>query len=466
MPRRDLCVVHIGLDDFDLDIYGCTTHAATFLIHKLSKYLPLQLLDYPNLVRLNPSIPWKTRGNGAVAIRIQVPCNYTDRLIDLVHRILMEYLEKLAIYTNTNHIIYGREPGVVIVFGPPPQILYNVYISALTDIVLPSIVLEKLRHGRESIYVSDVFNGRGVVGATAAIGWIIDTSDYTYELIAYRSKYRYLEDRCVDVESVKLFESLTYRSTFNNIDPETNRILVTPRGHDPILYGVRGDDDECVRKALNVIKTCEPIVAWTIFRTNQGTDAHAIDRYVSDLRVYRTAKLKLRIVDDPVVIPGGHVIVKGGDATGSVNMVFFKPSGLAGVAQKLCIGDEVIVQGHVKPWRDAAYLHVEKLYIISLATQYSCKAPRCPICGKRMTKKGFGKGYRCRFCNYESLVIELDCRAVERDLALGIYIPPPSEQKHLIKPIKRYGKEKNSHPPLQPIPLDKVSCVIEPLWFL
>ena len=28
-----------------------------------------QIIDLPNLIRLNPDVPFKTRGNGAVAIR-------------------------------------------------------------------------------------------------------------------------------------------------------------------------------------------------------------------------------------------------------------------------------------------------------------------------------------------------------------------------------------------------------------
>ena len=30
-----------------------------------------QIIGHPRLVRLNPNIPWKTRGNGAVSIKIE-----------------------------------------------------------------------------------------------------------------------------------------------------------------------------------------------------------------------------------------------------------------------------------------------------------------------------------------------------------------------------------------------------------
>jgi len=49
----------VGIDDTDSLKGGCTTYVATELVDKL-KY---DLIGFPRLVRLNPNIPWKTRGN-------------------------------------------------------------------------------------------------------------------------------------------------------------------------------------------------------------------------------------------------------------------------------------------------------------------------------------------------------------------------------------------------------------------
>ncbi|HIP57247.1 MAG TPA: hypothetical protein EYH02_04175, partial [Ignisphaera aggregans] len=68
MTRDDLCELHLAFDDVDSPYGGCTTHAATYLLGLLQHELNVKLLDYPHLVRLNPSIPWKTRGNGAIAL--------------------------------------------------------------------------------------------------------------------------------------------------------------------------------------------------------------------------------------------------------------------------------------------------------------------------------------------------------------------------------------------------------------
>ena len=60
--------MHIGLDDTDSTKGGCTTYLAALLIEKLGKF-NVQFTDYPGLIRLNPNVPWKTRGNGALCLR-------------------------------------------------------------------------------------------------------------------------------------------------------------------------------------------------------------------------------------------------------------------------------------------------------------------------------------------------------------------------------------------------------------
>ncbi|MCJ7699028.1 DNA-binding protein, partial [Candidatus Bathyarchaeota archaeon] len=63
-------ILHIGLDDTDSTRRGCTTYVAAVLVEELEK-LGACFIDYPNLVRLNPNVPWKTRGNGALCLRIR-----------------------------------------------------------------------------------------------------------------------------------------------------------------------------------------------------------------------------------------------------------------------------------------------------------------------------------------------------------------------------------------------------------
>src|SRR5213594_5139555 len=65
---RTAMVVWIGVDDTDTLHGMCTTFLLTEIVRDLTE--DLDLIGYPRLVRLNPNIPWKTRGNGAVCIRV------------------------------------------------------------------------------------------------------------------------------------------------------------------------------------------------------------------------------------------------------------------------------------------------------------------------------------------------------------------------------------------------------------
>ena len=60
-------MIRIGIDDTDSLKGGCTTYMTTLLVKEFAEY---DLIGYPRLVRLNPMIPIKTRGNGAVVFSV------------------------------------------------------------------------------------------------------------------------------------------------------------------------------------------------------------------------------------------------------------------------------------------------------------------------------------------------------------------------------------------------------------
>ncbi len=64
-------ILHIGFDDTDSVNGRCTTHLAYLLADILIKKFKVNFIDFPLLIRLNPNIPLKTRGNGAVCLRIK-----------------------------------------------------------------------------------------------------------------------------------------------------------------------------------------------------------------------------------------------------------------------------------------------------------------------------------------------------------------------------------------------------------
>jgi len=55
------------MDDTDSTKGMCTTYLTSEIMAEFSE---VDMIGYPRLVRLNPNIPWKTRGNGAISLRL------------------------------------------------------------------------------------------------------------------------------------------------------------------------------------------------------------------------------------------------------------------------------------------------------------------------------------------------------------------------------------------------------------
>ena len=64
-------VLNIGFDDTDSPTGMCTTFLAYKIVDLLKKQ-ETEFLDFPKLIRFNPNIPWKTRGNGAVSLKLRL----------------------------------------------------------------------------------------------------------------------------------------------------------------------------------------------------------------------------------------------------------------------------------------------------------------------------------------------------------------------------------------------------------
>jgi tRNA(Ile2)-agmatinylcytidine synthase len=97
-------LVQIGMDDIDSPDGRCTTHFASIIVERLKEWT-VEWIDYPNLIRLNPNIPYRTRGNGAVALRFLIDQNGVDSIFPMVERLIHDYVD--GEYPNTN-------PGVVL----------------------------------------------------------------------------------------------------------------------------------------------------------------------------------------------------------------------------------------------------------------------------------------------------------------------------------------------------------------
>ena len=95
-------LLHIGIDDTDSLDGRCTTHLTYNIVRHILKNRLGDFIDYPLLIRLNPNVPWKTRGNGAVCLRLRT--HDPRKIVEHVTK----YVQKESAIDS------GANPGVVI----------------------------------------------------------------------------------------------------------------------------------------------------------------------------------------------------------------------------------------------------------------------------------------------------------------------------------------------------------------
>jgi len=431
-------LLHIGIDDTDSPGGGCTTYIAARLVEELLK-LGAGFKDYPNLLRLNPNVPWKTRGNGAVCLRMEIRPELGGPIKEAVVR---------AVEAHSDFGCANTNPGIVFHVGDVPE----AYISFSDRVVQGVVDLDEAlglvdRFGTSAVGYK---NMRGVIGALAAVGGL-QRGDHTFELLTYRKPENCGKPRAIDVTSVKAMSKELMGSTFNNVDPETGRVLIAPHGPDPVLYGIRGEEAESVHRAGMIVEPGEPVERWVIFRSNQGTDAHLRRRSeLSELEPFNPAIVVGEVVERPRTIQGGHVIFSLSDETGRVDCAAYEPTGsFREVVRALIPGDGVRAYGGV---RDAIVgdwltLNLEKIDVQRLAPDVRFVNPACPACDGGMESMGREKGFRCRRCGYKDGRLRKKTVEEERRLEPGLHIPPPRAQRHLTKPLVRYGREKGGTAP-------------------
>lgn len=427
----------LALDGVDSPYAGCTTHFATFLVTGVLRRLGVRPPFPPLLVRLNQFIPWKTRGNAAVAVHLEAP----ERLRgDDLLRAAAEALNRYS-----GGVVVG-DPGLAVLDvemqdDSQLELLKGLYIKALVDIV-PVRLLEGLR--RVKGLVSQ--GGRGLVGALAALGYALKGPPYTYELLVYRRPEYLGRPRCVKEGSVKAAESHYWGYLFNNYDFEEDRVVATPRGPDPVLIGLRGTSICVLLEAATTLELCEPPSALMLFRTNQHLDEHARPLAVSELRPFSAGYVEGVVGGKPHVIKKGHVFVKLRDETGSVTVAFFSPSRPMNlVAKELEEGDYIGVLGGAKPSPLGLLFEAHKLWVLETAPRVRVLNPPCPVCGIRLESAG-RTGMRCPSCGYRVNEKRKEVVVLERRDIRGVYTPAPGRVNNLVKPswveYKYVGEEK------------------------
>lgn len=427
--------MHIGLDDTDSPRKGCTTYVAALLVEKLQR-LGAEFIDYPNLVRLNPNVPWKTRGNGALCLRIE----YNESDEDEIKETVIGTVEEHADFDYE-----GTDPGVVFFEGTRiPKKVRAFSKNAVMGIVNLKTALKLLKRFKaEAVGFKKC---RGIIGALAAVGETLQ-GDYTFEILAYRVPENYGLKRRVDESSIVEMDMATAPYTFNNVDQEKERVLITPRGPDPILLGIRGETPETVKKAFEMVKPLEPVERWVIFRTNQGTDAHLKRvKQLSQIKPHNPVITRGTVAENPKIIPRRHVIFSIKDESAQVDCAAYEPTGvLRKIAGKLIAGDHVEVYGGVRApsQNHPLTINLEKIRLLRLAPKIVYYNPVCPKCGKRLKSMGRNKGFGCEKCGSRHNDLGKIEVKMEREIRRSLYMTSTRSQRHLTKPFRRYGMEKS-----------------------
>ena len=430
-------LVQIGMDDIDSPDGGCTTHFASLVTERLGE-LSVDWVDYPNLIRLNPGIPYRTRGNGAVALRFLIEDHHIDALAPMVEELIDDYVDEE--YPNTS-------PGVVFLEGDVPKQVEELSRLAHWRVVPIQLAHRVIKSCNITHYTSG--NERGLIGALSSVANIL-TEDHTYEYIAYRSLKDCGGSRGVDAESVRTMDQDMGNKVFSNVDSSTNRILIEPHGPDPVLFGVRGESAADVIEAGGQVKSRQQVDRWMVFRSNQATGEHLKHRVeIRNLRPYMAAVISGKVTGKPRMIEGGHTIFEIADENGEIDCAAYEPSGeFRETVMKLAVGDLIKVHAGVRPAsRTHGFtLNLEGLEVVELAKVYEFTNPKCPECGKRMKSAGRGQGFKCVKCGYKDLEITKIETPHERELHTGLYLPPARAQRHLTRPFSRISRKNSGVP--------------------
>jgi len=322
-------VIHVGIDDTDSPKGGCTTYIAAVYAEKLLQ-MGARFIDYPTLLRLNPNTPWKTRGNASVCLRFEINENEHEKVKETILDLVEQYGEFWC--ENTN-------PGIVFLEGEISQTVKDFSRKVVQQIVSLEEA-ESIIH-QEGLSAIGYKNRRGLIGALASVGGTLE-GDHTFELLTYRAPENWGTPRLIDKESIVRMANETLGLTYNNLD-EAGKILITPRGPDPVLYGIRGESAVGVYDASKMVRSLEDVERWMIYRSNQGTDAHFSKTVnVDQVSPFNPVIIEGRVTGNPVTISGGHVIFNVEESTGAVDCAAYEPTGsFRGIIRDLIQGDHV-----------------------------------------------------------------------------------------------------------------------------
>lgn len=406
--------MRIGIDDTDSPRGMCTTYLGAMLVRRLARAkIPVR---EARLVRLNPNVPWKTRGNAAVCLEADGPVRDAFRL---ACRTVEEYAE------------FGHEnthPGVVVSEEALPAAFYQDAVQGFCTLDGALAVLD----GGGAMY-RGYRERRGLIGATAAV--CSHFPDSTFEVLAYRDRSLWGTPRSVDRESLFSADLHTFPHTWDTVDRENDLVVCVPHTPDPVLYGIRGERPGWIELAREKVISERPALE-QVWITNQGTDAHLIPTRSQDLQEGCSYFLAGTVESAAETLRGGHVRIVLDRAGRPLPCMAYEPTrGFRDVIRALSPGDRIRAAGSFRK----GSINLEKIQVLSAPPGTSRRPPVCERCGKRMTSAGSGKGYKCRRCGGRAR--DPETIQIRRGIAAGWYEVPPSARRHLARPLCRGIRE-------------------------
>ena len=416
----------VGLDDTDSRAGMCTTYVAARIAARLRERG--DHVERLLLIRCNPAVEHKTRGNAALAIHTGAD---PDEALDVASQIVDESAEVDG--SNTN-------PGIVVAAHDPAEAPEEVAAFARKAVVGHHAIADALELVDESGYRHVGWgNARGTIGALAAVGAWAAFEEWTYEHIAYREQGRWGTPREIDLDTVFEAAEAAYPEAWDTVDRGEGEAVCVPNTPGPVLYGIRGDDPEVVRRVAEEIES-EPVASSALFVTNQGTDSHLRDGTIETARGGYSYRMTGTVAEEPETRQGGHVFFEISEEGAEIGCAAFEPTKrFRDRVRALRAGDRITACGEVAD----GTLKLEKFAIREL-DRTALATPDCPDCGRSMKSAGADQGYRCRDCGTGAPgKVEIE---VERELEPGWYEVPPTARRHLSKPLVRGGFDGPTHP--------------------
>ena len=401
---------YIGLDDTDSPQGMCTTYIGALLARSLV-HAGMRVTD-ARLIRLNPNVTWKTRGNAAIALE-------ADGEPDLAFEIACGLVS-----SHAELACDGTHPGIVVMEHRPGPAFYHKAVQGFCTVEEATAVLSD-----EDALFRGYKLGRGLIGATAAVA--AELPDETTELLVYRRSGAFGTRRLVDPSSFFLADLATRPDTWDTVDIPNNTVVCVPHTPDPVLFGIRGETPFHVARARGFIRT-EPTGMEMVYRTNQGTDAHLETQPDGQLQEGHSYRISGTVATRPATLKGGHVTFGLTISATTVTCIAFEPTKqFRQVIRGLLPGDSIVVTGSCKK----RSLNLEKIGVTGMVRNVVRESPFCPSCSSRMTSAGRNKGYKCRLCKARAFVPGE--REIARDITLGWYEVPSSARRHLARPLVR-----------------------------